>query len=78
VAAAKQLLADPRHTFYGFEWLWEMGELGRSVEFVADLPWFQPLFTDQELRRRFLRRRAARRGRARRLTPAGPTPFSGW
>lgn len=49
VAAAKQLLADPRHTFYGFERLWEMGELGRSVEFVANLPWFQPLFTDQEL-----------------------------
>jgi len=49
VAAAKQLLADPRHTFYGFERLWEMGELGRSVEFVANLPWFQPLFTDREL-----------------------------
>ena len=49
VAAAKQLLADPRHTFYGFERLWEMGELRRSVEFVANLPWFQPLFTDQEL-----------------------------
>jgi hypothetical protein len=26
-----------------------MGELRRSVEFVANLPWFQPLFTDQEL-----------------------------
>ena len=49
VAAAKQLLADPRHTFYGFERLWEMGELARSVEFAANLPWFQPLFTDQEL-----------------------------
>ena len=49
VAAAKQLLADPRQTFYGFERLWEMGELGRSVEFAANLPWFQPLFTDQEL-----------------------------
>lgn len=49
VVAAKQLLADPRHTFYGFERLWEMGELGRSVEFAANLPWFQPLFTDQEL-----------------------------
>jgi uncharacterized membrane protein len=49
VAAAKQLLDDPRHTFYGFERLWEMGELARSVEFAANLPWFQPLFTDQEL-----------------------------
>ena len=48
VAAAKQLLAKPRHTFYGFERLWEMGELRRSVEFVANLPWFQPSFTDQE------------------------------
>jgi hypothetical protein len=49
VAAVKQLLADPRHTFDGFERLWEMGELARSVEFAANLPWFQPLFTDQEL-----------------------------
>jgi hypothetical protein len=48
-AAAKQLLADPRYTFYGIERLWEMGELARSVEFAANLPWFQPLFTDQEL-----------------------------
>ncbi|HEY3976030.1 MAG TPA: hypothetical protein VGM79_02060 [Streptosporangiaceae bacterium] len=49
VAAAKHLLVDPRHTFYGFERLWEMGELGRSVEFAANLPWFQHLFTDEEL-----------------------------
>ncbi len=31
-AAAEQLLADPRHTFYAFDRLWEMGELRRSVE----------------------------------------------
>jgi hypothetical protein len=49
VAAARQLLADPRYTFYGFERLWEMGELARSVEFASNLPWFRPLFTDQEL-----------------------------
>lgn len=45
VAVAKHLFADPRHTSYGFERLWEMGELARSVEFVANLPWFTPLFT---------------------------------
>jgi hypothetical protein len=31
------LQANSRHTSYGFERLWEMGELGRSVEFVANL-----------------------------------------
>jgi hypothetical protein len=49
VAVAKRLLSDPRHTSYGFERLWEMGELGRSVEFVACLPWFRELFNDKEL-----------------------------
>jgi hypothetical protein len=46
---AKRILSDPRHTTYGFERLWEMGELGRSVEFVANLPWFRALFTEDEL-----------------------------
>jgi hypothetical protein len=49
VAVAKRLFWDPRHTSYGFERLWEMGELGRSVEFVANLPWFRSLFTEDEL-----------------------------
>jgi hypothetical protein len=49
VPAARRLLADTRSTFYGFQKLWEMGELARSVEFAASLPWFQSLFTDQEL-----------------------------
>jgi hypothetical protein len=49
VAVAKRLFSDPRHTSYGFERLWEMGELGRSVEFVANLPWFRSLFTEDEL-----------------------------
>src|SRR6266567_3322252 len=49
VTVAKKIFANPHRTFYGFERLWEMGELGRSVEFVANLPWFQPLFTDREL-----------------------------
>jgi hypothetical protein len=49
VAVAKYLFADPRHTSYGFERLWEMGELARSVEFAANLPWFTPLFTADEL-----------------------------
>ena len=26
-----------------------MGELGRTVEFVANLPWFRELFTGDEL-----------------------------
>jgi hypothetical protein len=37
-AVAKRLIADPAHTSYGFQRLWEMGELGRSVEFAANLP----------------------------------------
>jgi hypothetical protein len=49
VTVAKKLFADPRHTSYGFEQLWEMKELGRSVEFVANLPWFRDLFTEGEL-----------------------------
>jgi hypothetical protein len=48
-AVAKLLLASSRHTTYGFERLWGMGELGRSIEFAALLPWFAPLFTDDEL-----------------------------
>jgi hypothetical protein len=49
VTVAKRLFADPRLTSDGFMRLWEMGELGRSVEFVANLPWFRDLFTDDEL-----------------------------
>ena len=49
VTVAKKLFADPRHTSQGFSQLWEMKELGRSVEFVANLPWFRDLFTDDEL-----------------------------
>ena len=46
---AKKLFLGPRHTSYGFERLWEVGELGRTVEFVANLPWFRDLFTESEL-----------------------------
>jgi hypothetical protein len=49
VTVAKELFSGRRHTSYGFERLWEMGELGRSVEFVANLPWFRALFTEDEL-----------------------------
>lgn len=49
VETARRLLADPRHTSYGFEKLWELGELERSMEFAVLLPWFRPLFTDEEL-----------------------------
>jgi hypothetical protein len=45
VTVAKRLFSDRRHTSYGFERLWEMGELGRTVEFAANLPWFRDLFT---------------------------------
>lgn len=48
VGATKRLLADPRHTSYGFEKLWEMGELQSSVEFAVCLPWFAELFSDAE------------------------------
>lgn len=48
VGAAKRLLADPRHTSYGFEKLWELGELERSVEFAVLLPWFRDLFSIDE------------------------------
>jgi len=48
VAATKQLLAGSRHTSYGFEKLWEMGELESSVEFAVCLPWFRELFDESE------------------------------
>ena len=49
VTVAKLLLSSSRRTTYGFEWLWEMGELGHSIEFASLLPWFSALFTDDEL-----------------------------
>jgi hypothetical protein len=49
VTVAKMLFANPRLTSEGFERLWEMGELNRSVEFAANLPWFSELFTEDEL-----------------------------
>jgi hypothetical protein len=49
VTVAKRLFSEARPTTYGFERLWEMGELGRTVEFVANLPWFRDLFTEDEL-----------------------------
>lgn len=55
VIVAKRTFSDPRHTAYGFERLWEMGELGRSVEFVANLPWFRDVFTEDELDKARLR-----------------------
>lgn len=48
VGATKRLLASGRHTSYGFERLWELGELQASVEFAVCLPWFRPLFTLDE------------------------------
>jgi hypothetical protein len=49
VTVAKMLFANPRLTSEGFGRLWGMGELSRSVEFAANLPWFRELFTDDEL-----------------------------
>lgn len=51
VAASKRLLVDSRPTSYGFERLWELNKLECSVEFAACLPWFEPLFSDEEIRR---------------------------
>ncbi|MCU7729629.1 hypothetical protein ODJ79_38435 [Actinoplanes sp. KI2] len=48
VQATKRLLADPRHTSYGFQRLYTLGRLADSVEFAALLPWFEPLFTNAE------------------------------
>jgi hypothetical protein len=49
VGATKHLLADPRHTSYGFQRLFELGELQASAEFAACLPWFAELFSDKEI-----------------------------
>ena|SRR5215212_8415329 len=49
VGATKRLLADPRHTSYGFERLWELKALDASVEFAVCLPWFRKLFTLEEI-----------------------------
>ncbi|WP_426509439.1 hypothetical protein ACPPVO_01595 [Dactylosporangium sp. McL0621] len=48
VGATKRLLADPRHTSYGFQKLYELGRLDSSVEFAVLLPWFEDLFTEDE------------------------------
>ncbi|MEV4515141.1 hypothetical protein AB0K00_40050 [Dactylosporangium sp. NPDC049525] len=49
VGATKHLLADPRHTSYGFQRLYELGRLEDSVEFAACLPWFVELFELDEI-----------------------------
>jgi 5-methylcytosine-specific restriction protein A len=49
VGATKHLLADPRHTSYGFQRLYELKRLEDSVEFATCLPWFNELFTPAEL-----------------------------
>jgi len=49
VQATKRLLAQKHHTSYGFERLWELGELGASVEFAVCLPWFAELFGPEEI-----------------------------
>jgi hypothetical protein len=48
-AATILLLNDPRHTHYGFQRLWEMKRLDASVEYAACLPWFQELFSEDQL-----------------------------
>ncbi|WP_426509472.1 hypothetical protein ACPPVO_01725 [Dactylosporangium sp. McL0621] len=48
VGATKRLLADPRHTSYGLQRLYEPGCLESSVEFAVLLPWFESLFTEDE------------------------------
>lgn len=48
VTTAKVLLNGRRHTSYGFQRLWELGELESSLEFAVCLPGFRSLFTFQE------------------------------
>lgn len=45
---AHRLLADPRHTSYGFQRLYEMDRLDASVEYAVCLPWFSELYTPEE------------------------------
>ncbi|MEH1168005.1 hypothetical protein V6V47_21735 [Micromonospora sp. CPCC 205539] len=49
VGATRHLLADPRHTSYGFQRLLELERLEDTVEFAACLPWFNELFRPIEL-----------------------------
>jgi len=48
-AAANVLLNSPGHTHYGFQRLHAMGRLDASAEYAASLPWFQELFTQDQL-----------------------------
>lgn len=49
VGTARMLLEPRRSSAYGFERLWELGQLERSLEFAVLLPWFAELFTNAEL-----------------------------
>lgn len=49
VAAAKRLLGRGSATSEGFTTLWEARRLTMSVEAFALLPWYAPLFTEDEL-----------------------------
>ncbi len=49
VGTAKLLMEPHRSSAYGFERLWELGQLERSWEFAVLLPWFAELFTDDDL-----------------------------
>lgn len=48
-SAAILLLNSPGHTHYGFQRLYDMRRLDASVEYAASLPWFQELFTADQL-----------------------------
>ena len=48
VGAARRLLASPTAQ-YGFEKLFEHHKLAESMEAFVVLPWYQPLFTWEEL-----------------------------
>jgi len=57
--AARQLLSG-RDASDGFTTLWEARRLEMSVEAVALLPWYEPLFTDEHreiARRRLIKHR---------------------
>lgn len=48
-SAALLLLNAPENTHYGLERLYDMKRLNASVEYAVSLPWFQELFTADQL-----------------------------
>jgi hypothetical protein len=73
-AATKALLADSRHTSYGFQRLYDMRRLDASVEYAVCLPWFRELFTNSEVDEAEMRLIAHEFPLATRIEAAAGTP----